>query len=84
MDLGVEPKYEVKSFEVPLLEKRFVIESNLTRRHLTTFQRIEMALPLIELERELAKKRHGSRTDLKPNLLQNLLEISRLTIDQHF
>ena len=57
IELGVEPKYEVKTFEDPLLEKKFVIESNLTRRHLTTFQRIEMALPLIELERELAQKR---------------------------
>lgn len=60
IELGVEAKYEVKTFEDPLLEKKFVIESNLTRRHLTTFQRIEMALPLIELEKELAEKRRLS------------------------
>jgi len=37
-----------------------VIESNLLRRHLTTFQRIEMALPLLEIERELARRRQLS------------------------
>ena len=57
MELKIEPKYEVRKFDNPLEEKKFVIESNLTRRHLNTFQRIEVALPLIEIERELAKNR---------------------------
>jgi ParB-like chromosome segregation protein Spo0J len=47
--LSIGPKYQVKSFETPFLEKKFVIESNLTRRYLTTFQRIKMALPLIKV-----------------------------------
>jgi len=70
IELGVEPKYEVKTFEDPLLEKKFVTESNLTRRHLTTFQRIEMALPLIEIERNLARKRKQAGKPLK-DLVQN-------------
>jgi len=57
MELGIEPKYVIKKFNDPLEEKRFIIESNLMRRQLTKFQRIEAALPLIEIERELAKKR---------------------------
>ena len=47
----------IKKFNDPLEEKRFIIESNLMRRQLTKFQRIEAALPLIEIERELAEKR---------------------------
>jgi len=50
-------KYEVKEFSNVLEEKRFVIESNLLRRQLTIFQRIEMGKPLLEIERELAKQR---------------------------
>jgi len=56
-ELGIEPKIEVKTFSNPLLEKKFVIESNLLRRHLTTFSKIEMAKPLLEIEKELAKQR---------------------------
>ena len=39
------------------MERRFVIESNLHRRNLTPFARIEMALPLLGIERELARRR---------------------------
>jgi len=60
MELGVEPKYIIEKFDDPLEEKKFVIESNLMRRQLTKFQRIEIALPLIEIERELAEKRRLS------------------------
>lgn len=60
MELRIEPKYEVRKFDNPLEEKKFVIESNLTRRQLNTFQRIEVALLLIEIERELAKNRRLS------------------------
>ena len=36
-----------------LLEKKFVIEVNLRRRHLNDFQKAELAYPLLEIEREL-------------------------------
>lgn len=47
----------VKAFDSPLIEKRFVVTANLQRRHLNSFQRVECAIPLLEIERELAKDR---------------------------
>ena len=41
-ELGIEPKFEVKEFQDPLQEKEFVIEINLKRRHLNTFQIAEL------------------------------------------
>ena len=57
MELGVEPDFEVKKFDDKLLEKKFVIEANLRRRHLNNFQLVELAVPLLEIEKALAKKR---------------------------
>lgn len=56
-ELGIEPDFEVRKFEDKLLEKKFVIEANLRRRHLNKFQFVELAAPLLEIEKELAKKR---------------------------
>jgi len=56
-ELGIEPDFEVRKFENKLLEKKFVIEVNLRRRHLTNFQLVELAVPLLEIEKALAKKR---------------------------
>jgi ParB-like chromosome segregation protein Spo0J len=56
-ELGVEPDFEVRRFEDKLLEKKFVIEANLRRRHLNNFQLVELAVPLLEIEKALAKKR---------------------------
>ena len=58
-ELGIEPDFEVKQFEDKLLEKKFVIEANLRRRHLNNFQLIELAVPLLEIEKALAKKRQS-------------------------
>jgi ParB family transcriptional regulator, chromosome partitioning protein len=63
--LGIWPKYEIKDFENHWLERRFVIESNLNRRHLLDYQKAELGIPLLEIERELAKQRQGVRKDLK-------------------
>lgn len=57
VELGIEPDFEVRKFEDKLLEKKFVIETNLRRRHLTNFQLVELAVPLLEIEKALAKKR---------------------------
>ena len=62
-ELGVEPKVEVKEFENALLEKKFVIESNLKRRHLNKFQRAKLILPLLEVEKQLARQRQLSGFD---------------------
>ena len=58
-ELGVEPDFEVRKFEDKLLEKKFVIEVNLRRRHLNNFQLVELAVPLLEIEKALAKKRQS-------------------------
>ncbi|MCW4046637.1 MAG: ParB N-terminal domain-containing protein [Candidatus Bathyarchaeota archaeon] len=59
VELGIEPDFEVRKFEDKLLEKKFVIETNLRRRHLTNFQLVELAVPLLEIEKALAKKRQA-------------------------
>ncbi len=56
-ELGIEPDFEVRKFMDKLIEKKFVIEANLRRRHLTKFQLVELGVPLLEIEKELAKKR---------------------------
>ena len=56
-ELGIDPDFEVRKFEDKLLEKKFVIEANLRRRHLNNFQLVELAVPLLEIEKALAKKR---------------------------
>ena len=57
VELGIEPDFEVRKFEDKLLEKKFVIEANLRRRHLNNFQLVELGVPLLEIEKELAKRR---------------------------
>jgi ParB-like chromosome segregation protein Spo0J len=57
VELQIEPDFEVRKFEDKLIEKKFVIESNLRRRHLTSFQLVELGVPLLEIEKKLAKKR---------------------------
>jgi ParB-like chromosome segregation protein Spo0J len=56
-ELGLEPDFEIRNFEDKLLEKKFVIEANLRRRHLNNFQLVELAVPLLEIEKALAKRR---------------------------
>jgi ParB-like chromosome segregation protein Spo0J len=58
-ELGIEPDFEVKKFDEKLLEKKFVIEANLRRRHLNNFQLVELAVPLLEIEKALAKQRQS-------------------------
>ena len=60
IELGIEPDFEVRKFEDKLLEKKFVIEANLRRRHLNNFQLVELAVPLLEIEKALAKKRQSA------------------------
>ena len=63
-ELGIEPKVEKRVFGDKLVEKKFVIESNLWRRQLTDFEKAEFGLLLMEIETERAKQRQGTRTDL--------------------
>jgi len=65
-ETGVELKTQVKEFTDKLVEKRFVIETNLKRRHLNAYQKVEMGMVLWEIEKELAKQRHGRGLKLAP------------------
>jgi len=53
-ELGIEPNIKVKHFESKEDEMEFVIETNLSRRHLTTMQKAELALKLIEITKTKA------------------------------
>jgi DNA modification methylase/ParB-like chromosome segregation protein Spo0J len=64
-ELGVEPKIVVKSFKDKLEEKLFVINSNLRRRHLNSFQRIELALARKPILQEIAKRNQSLGGKLK-------------------
>jgi ParB-like chromosome segregation protein Spo0J len=67
-ELGFEPDFEVRKFDDKLLEKKFVIEANLRRRHLNNFQLIELAVPLLEVEKALAKKRQAKGSNMGRNI----------------
>ena len=55
-ELKVPIKHAVRTFENKLLEKKFVIECNLHRRHLNDFQKAELGIPLLEINQQLAKE----------------------------
>jgi ParB-like chromosome segregation protein Spo0J len=55
-DLKIEPKTEVKDFKDKLDEKIYVIDRNLTRRHLNNFQKAELALLMKPIQEEIAKR----------------------------
>ena len=67
-ELGIEPDFEVRKFEDKLVEKKFVIEANLRRRHLTKFQLVELGVPLLEIEKALAKKRQSTAGKIGRNM----------------
>ena len=69
IELGIEPDFEVRRFDDKLLEKKFVIEANLRRRHLNNFQLVELAVPLLEIEKALAKKRKAKGSEDGGDLL---------------
>ena len=64
-ELGIEPAKTIKEFDNILYEKLFVIDSNLKRRHLNTFQRTELALNKKPILEAIAKQRmlKGKKAD---------------------
>ena len=57
MELGIKPSYKVEKFNDDLAEKKFAIESNLRRRQLNDFQKAEIGIHLLGIEKEEAKRR---------------------------
>ena len=56
-ELQIVPRIVIHEFEGPLQEKKFIIEINRNRRHLTPFQRVELEYKYQTIESELARKR---------------------------
>ena len=64
-ELGIEEvPVEVKEFDNELDEKLFVIDANLSRRHLNIAQKAELGLKRLEIERERAKERQRKAGEL--------------------
>ncbi|CAN5533173.1 hypothetical protein BH18THE2_BH18THE2_26300 [soil metagenome] len=63
VELRIDPKVEVKSFNDPLFEKLFVIHANMKRRQLTTAQKVEMGYTIKPVYEELARR--NSLSNLK-------------------
>ena len=61
LTLGLEPKYEMRQFSDILHEKKFVIESNLRRRHLNDFQKALLGKPLLEIEKQIIEQKMESQ-----------------------
>lgn len=59
-ELKLEPKMEIMEFNSKIEEKKFVYEINLKRRHLSDFQRAELALGLEGIYSEEARLRQLS------------------------
>jgi ParB family transcriptional regulator, chromosome partitioning protein len=58
-ELGIEPKIMSRAFEDIFTEQEFIIEVNLKRRHLITFQIIELGHNLEKIEGDRAQKRQS-------------------------
>lgn len=66
-ELGIECIYVIKDFESELVEKLFVIDSNLKRRHLNSFQKAELALKSKPILEEIARMNSGANLKINKN-----------------
>jgi ParB-like nuclease family protein len=64
-ELNIEPHYNVKEFKNEFYEKLFVIDCNIKRRQLNSFQRVKLALKSKSIKEEIAWK--NSQSNLKQN-----------------
>ena len=64
-ELGIKVEYQVMKFTDPLEEKKFVIETNVIRRQLNEFQRVESGFALEGIEKEKARQRQQSTVPKK-------------------
>ena len=79
VELGLKPKHELETFANKTQEKCFVFECNYARRHFPNdYVKIETALPLLQLQIELAKLRqvalgrvHGRKATTDDSLASN-------------
>lgn len=79
-ELEIKCSYVVNDFENELLEKLFVIDSNLKRRHLNDFQRVELALKSKPILEDIARRQmlSGKTLDLNQSRVDTNKEVGRL------
>jgi len=67
-ELGIEPSYNILK-DIKTLEqaKEYAVVINIARRHLNSFQKAEMGMALLEVEKELADKRGHGKVPASPN-----------------
>jgi len=64
LELGIENILtEIKRFANDTAERKFVVMTNLARRHLNKFQKVELSWPLFEIEKQRAKERESWKTN---------------------
>jgi len=81
-ELGIEPRFAVRTFDNKLLEKKFVIECNLHRRHLNDFQKSELGIPLQLINEELAKQRMSEGGKVKVSSNEQPFHARKETVKQ--
>lgn len=71
------PRFIIKKFKSEYDEKKFIIMSNIARRQLNKFQKIEMAWDLYDIEKERAHKREYWKLYYKtpPKAIGNAMEV---------
>ena len=70
LELAIKPIYKVKKFDSEQDERKFVIMSNIARRQLTTFQKVELTWEIYENEKTKADKRMNWRQYVKTGRLE--------------
>lgn len=84
-ELGIEVKYRIQDFATKDEEKRYVINCNIRRRHLNSFQRVELMYDIFKMERKLANKRRGWNSKAKGSageIIGNNIGLNRKTVEQ--
>jgi ParB-like chromosome segregation protein Spo0J len=76
-ELAIEPKTAIMQFRDKLQEKLFVINSNLKRRHLNSFQRTELGLRSKSILQEIVK----SNQSLGGKGVRNLTPLGRVDLE---
>lgn len=80
-NLGLKPKFRIEKFETETLERGYVIEANLKRRHLTSFQKVELSYSLFltmkaesqeTTKANMGKVRNGKPIKSKGRITDNL------------
>lgn len=66
IELGIKPRFRQWDAQSPLLQ--YVLSMNLHRRHMTTSQRALLGAELRALFEKSARRRQGTRTDLRADL----------------